>query len=207
MKFFFDLFPVILFFITLKIAEKSASASLVLSKIMTTLGIAVAVKPDLVPIMLATVAVVVGTVIQIVWARIVYKKIDAALWVSGLIVTLLGGMTLYFQDATFIKWKPTALYWIFSLVLFLADKMFKKNVIKTMMGKEIELPEGIWANLNLAWALFFLILGFLNLYIAFHFSIDTWANFKLFGTMGLMFVFIIAQSLLLNKYIVLKEKE
>ena len=77
-----------------------------------------------------------------------------------------------------------------------------KNIIKMMMGKEIQLPESIWNKLNLAWAVFFGSLGGLNLYIAFSFSIDTWANFKLFGTMGLMFAFVIVQSIAINKYII-----
>ncbi len=71
-----------------------------------------------------------------------------------------------------------------------------------MMGKEIKLPESIWNKLNLAWAVFFVSLGILNLYIAFNFSIDTWASFKLFGTMGLMFAFVIVQSIAINKYII-----
>jgi intracellular septation protein len=75
-----------------------------------------------------------------------------------------------------------------------------------MMGKEIALPEPIWNKLNLAWAIFFASLGVLNLYVAFHYSIDTWASFKLFGTMGLMFLFVIAQSLAISKYISHEDK-
>jgi intracellular septation protein len=115
-------------------------------------------------------------------------------------------MTLYLQNDAFIKWKPTLLYWIFSAVLIGANLLAKKNIIKSMMGKEIGLPESIWNNLNIAWAIFFAGLGALNLYVAFHYSIDTWANFKLFGTMGLMFIFIIGQSLAINKYIINEDK-
>ena len=202
MKFLFDLFPVILFFITLKIAEKSASASQVLTEILTTVGITATVKPSLVPIMLATVAVIIGSIIQIIWAKLHYKKVDNTLWISAILVTALGGMTLYFQNDAFIKWKPTLLYWTFAIVLIGARLLTDKNIIKMMMGKEIKLPEPIWNKLNIAWAIFFSCLGALNLYIAFNFSIDTWASFKLFGTMGLMFGFIIVQSLAINKYII-----
>ena len=201
MKVLFDLFPVILFFITLKVAEKAASASLVLSEILSTLGIATHVKPALVPIMLATVAVIIGSLIQIIWAKLHYKKVDNTLWLSALLVTVMGGMTLYFQNDAFIKWKPTLLYWAFAAILIGARLFTEKNVIKSMMGKEITLPEPVWNNLNIAWAIFFSALGALNLYIAFNFSIDTWASFKLFGTMGLMFAFIILQSIAINKYI------
>lgn len=205
MKFLFDLFPVILFFITLKVAEKAASASLILAKILTVLGIATTVKPSLVPIMLATIAVIIGSIIQIIWAKLHYKKVDNTLWLSALLVTVLGGMTLYFQNDAFIKWKPTLLYWTFSVVLIGANLFAKKNIIKNMMGKEISLPETIWNKLNIAWAIFFTGLGALNLYVAFNYSIDTWASFKLFGTMVLMFVFIIGQSLAINKHIIHKD--
>jgi len=206
MKFLFDLFPVILFFITLKFAEKAASASLVLSKILAAIGITTAVKSTLVPIMLATIAVIIGSIIQIVWAKIHYKKVDKTLWISALLVIVLGGMTLYFQNDAFIKWKPTLLYWIFAAVLIGANLFAKKNIIKSMMGKEIALPEAIWNKLNIAWTIFFTALGALNLYVAFNYSIDTWASFKLFGTMALMFVFIIGQSLAINKHIINQDK-
>ncbi len=206
MKFLFDLFPVILFFITLKVAEKTASASLVLAKALTTIGFAASVKPSLVPIMLATIAVIIGSAVQVIWAKLHYKKVDKTLWLSALLVAVMGGLTLYFQNDVFIKWKPTLLYWTFAAVLIGANLFTQKNIIKSMMGKEITLPDAIWEKLNVAWAIFFTGLGALNLYVAFHYSIDTWASFKLFGTMGLMFVFIIGQSLFINKYISNEDK-
>ncbi len=206
MKFLFDLFPVILFFITLKVAEKTAGASLILGEIFTSIGFATTVKASLVPIMLATIAVIIGSIVQIIWAKLHYKKVDNTLWLSALLVIVMGGMTLYFQNDAFIKWKPTLLYWTFAVVLIGTSLFAKKNLIKNMMGKEISMPDSIWNKLNLAWALFFSALGVLNLYVAFNYSIDTWASFKLFGTMGLMFLFIIGQSLAINKYISENEK-
>ena len=76
----------------------------------------------------------------------------------------------------------------------------KKNLIRVMMEKQVTLPEAIWPRLNLAWIVFFAVMGVLNLYIAFNYSLDTWVNFKMFGSMGLMFAFIIGQSLFLSKY-------
>jgi intracellular septation protein len=152
--------------------------------------------------MLATGAVIIGSIIQIIWAKFKYKQVDKTLWMSAILVVLLGGMTLYFQNDAFIKWKPTVLYWIFTTVLLLAYWIGKKNIIKTMVGKEVKLPELIWIKLNYAWAIFFALLGCLNLYVAFNFSIDTWASFKLFGTMILMFSFIVIQSLFINKYLI-----
>lgn len=157
--------------------------------------------------MLATIAVIFGSIVQIIWAKLHYKKVDNALWLSALLVVVLGGMTLYFQNDAFIKWKPTLLYWTFAVVLIGTNLFAKKNLIKNMMGKEISMPENIWNKLNLAWALFFSALGVLNLYVAFNYSIDTWASFKLFGTMGLMFLFIIGQSFAINKYIMTEDKK
>lgn len=205
MKFLFDLFPVILFFITLKIAEKTAYASLVLGKVLGVFGLTVSVKPDLVPIMLATVVVIVASLLQIIWVKMRHGNVDKTLWFSAGLVTVLGSMTLYFQNADFIKWKPTILYWAFFVTLIASEFIFKNNIIKRMVGKEMHLPEVIWKKLNYAWAVFFLGLGCLNLYVAFHYSTDTWASFKLFGTMGLMIVFVIVQSLVLNQYIVLEK--
>jgi intracellular septation protein len=157
MKFLFDLFPVILFFITLKVAEKAAGASLILAKILTNIGIATTVKASLVPIMLATIAVIIGSIVQIIWAKLHYKKVDNTLWLSALLVVVLGGMTLYFQNDVFIKWKPTLLYWTFAVVLIGTNLFAKKNLIKNMMGKEISMPENTWNKLNLAWALFLVL--------------------------------------------------
>ena len=206
MKFLFDLFPVILFFITLKIAEKTAAASLVLAKVLAFFGLVATVKPDLVPIMLATIVVIIASIAQILWVKIRHGKVDKALWFSAVLVAVLGCLTLYFQNDTFIKWKPTVLYWAFFVTLIVSDVLLHKNIIKTMIGKEMTLPDTLWRKLNAAWALFFLGLGGLNLYVAFNYSIDTWASFKLFGTMGLMFVFVIAQSLVLNQYMTTEDK-
>ncbi|MEO8408364.1 MAG: septation protein A, partial [Oxalobacteraceae bacterium] len=111
-----------------------------------------------------------------------------------------GGATIYFHNENFIKWKPTVLYWCFGAALFGGQIFMRKNLIRSMMEQQIKLPDTIWQRLNLAWSIFFLAMGFLNLYVAFNFPTATWVNFKLFGGMGLMFAFIIAQSLFLSKY-------
>ncbi len=206
MKFLFDLLPVILFFITLKVAEKSAQAADVLTQILGSIGLNTAVKADLVPIMLATVVVVVATLAQIVWVKFRHGKVSNILIFSAALVTVMGGLTLYFQNAEFIKWKPTLLYWGTAIALVCAEVFWKKNLIKSMMGKELKLPEPVWKNLNLAWAAFFLIMGCINLYVAYYYSTDTWATYKLFGTTGLILLFTIAQSLAISKYLTEEEK-
>jgi intracellular septation protein len=173
MKFLFDLFPVILFFVAFKAFD----------------------------IYIATGVVIVATMAQIGWVWHRHGKVDTMLWVSLGLVVVFGGATLVLHDETFIKWKPTILYWLFAAALFGSAQFFGKNLIRTMMEQQLELPEPLWPRVNYAWIGFFAVMGVLNLWVAFSFSTDTWVSFKLFGGMGLMLVFIIAQGLMLAKYI------
>jgi intracellular septation protein len=173
MKFLFDLFPVILFFVAFKFFG----------------------------IYTATAVAMIATIAQIIYSRIRHGKVDKMLLISGVIITVFGGATLLLKDPTFIQWKPTVLYWLFSASLIGGQLIFKKNIIRNMMEAQISLPENIWTKLNLAWATLFLALGFLNLYVAFNYTQDAWVNFKLFGVTGIMFVFIILQTLILSKHL------
>ncbi|AKJ67883.1 hypothetical protein PATSB16_17360 [Pandoraea thiooxydans] len=172
MKFLFDLFPIILFFVAFKVAGIYA----------------------------ATAVAIAATVVMIGWVWFRHRKVEAMQWVSLAIIVVFGGATLVLHDDTFIKWKPTVLYWLFAGTLFVSELMFDRNLIRAMMEKQMALPEPVWRTLNISWALFFLAMGALNIAIAYHYSTSTWVNFKLFGSMGLMVVFIIIQSLWLGKY-------
>lgn len=179
MKFLFDLFPVILFFIVYKFFGIYA----------------------------ATATAIAATIVQIGWVKYRHGKVDNALIASGVIIVVFGGATLLLHDESFIKWKPTVLYWLFAISLAVTNALFKKNLIRSLMDKKISMPEKVWDKLNLAWAIFFAVLGCLNLYVAFNFSTDTWVNFKLFGTMGLMLVFVIGQTIVLDKHMTAKDSE
>lgn len=172
MKFLFDLFPIILFFVAFKAFD----------------------------IYVATGVVMAATMAQIAWVWHRHGKVDTMLWVSLGLVVVFGGATLMLQDETFIKWKPTVLYWLFAISLLASVQFFNKNLIRAMLEKQVELPESIWGRLNLAWAGFFAVMGGVNLWVAFNFSTDTWVSFKLFGFMGLMLAFIIVQGMVLAKY-------
>ena len=198
MKLLFDLFPVILFFATFKYTEKNPELA------SNWMGSLLGFVPDdikLAPILLATVVVIAATVAQIIWVHFRHGKVDKMLWVSLILVVVFGGLTLAFQNEAFIKWKPTILYWVFAGSMAFSALILKKNPIKAMLGEQLTLPEPIWAKLNLAWIAFFMVMGVLNLLIAFNFSTDTWVNFKLFGGMGLMLVFVLGQGMLLSKYV------
>jgi len=201
MKFLFDLFPVILFFGVFKWAETHTNAAQdLLTHYLSGLMSGGAVMASQAPILLATAVAIIASLAQIAYLLARRKKVDAMLWISLSIIVVFGGATIYFRDDTFIKWKPTILYWAFASALLISQLFLKKNLIRSMMEKQVSLPEPIWIRLSLAWTLFFTFMGLLNLYVAFNYAIDTWVNFKMFGTMGLMFAFIIAQSLFLSKY-------
>jgi intracellular septation protein len=177
MKFLFDLFPVILFFVTFKIYG----------------------------IFAATAVAIAATFGQIGWVWYRHRKVDKMLWISLVIIVIFGSATLILQDETFIKWKPSVLYWLFAAALLIAHAVFKKNLIRAMMQEQIILPDQIWARLNASWAMFFALMGAANLYVAFNYSTETWVNFKLFGFMGLMLAFVLLQGLMLAKYMEDKE--
>lgn len=197
MKFLFDLLPVILFFGAYKLAGANPESSHALAT--QWLGGSVALSQA--PILLATAVTILATFLQIalVWLR--HRRVDKMLWVSLAIIVVFGGATLFFHNPTFIKWKPTALYWLFAAVLLGAAVLFRRNLIRAMLEAQIKLPDPVWDRLNLAWAAFFSLMGVLNLYVAYTFSEEAWVNFKLFGGTGLMLAFVLAQGLYLSRHL------
>ncbi len=179
MKFLFDMFPVILFFVAFKFWG---------------------IYP-------ATAVAIGTTLLQIGWLMLRKRKIELMLWVSLGVIVVFGGATLLLQNETFIKWKPTVLYWLFAAALGIASLAFKKNLIRAMMEKQLTLPEPAWVKVLLSWIAFFTVMGILNLYVAFNYPTDTWVNFKLFGGMGLMLLFVIGQAVMLAKYMEEKKPE
>jgi intracellular septation protein len=129
------------------------------------------------------------------------RKVDNMLWISLAIIVVLGGATLALRDPTFIKWKPTVLYWAFAAVLLGSSVFLKKNLIRTMMQGQLSLPDLIWSRLNLSWVAFFVLMGVVNLYVAYNYSESTWVSFKLFGGIGLMVVFVVLQGLMLSRFL------
>jgi len=116
------------------------------------------------------------------------------------VVVILGGLTLWFHSETFIKWKPTIVYWMMGGGLLIGEVFMKRDVLSQMMGGQIEVPEAVWRRLTWAWVTFFLAMGVLNLYVAFNFSTDTWVTFKMWGTMALLLVFALLQGLYLSRH-------
>ncbi len=196
-KLLFDLFPIIVFFIAYKLGDSNAEAT---RAFMASLGLPQPVggieKPG---IYFATLIAIVASIVQIGWVKLRGHPVETMMWVSLGIIVVFGGATLWLHDESFIKWKPTVLYWIFSGIIFGAAA-FGRNVIKNLMKAQMELPDPAWSRLNASWGGFFAFMGVANLIVAFNFSTDAWVNFKLFGSLGLMLVFVIGQSMMLTKY-------
>jgi intracellular septation protein len=173
MKFLFDLLPVLLFFIAFKLAD----------------------------IYVATAVAIATTFVQVAWLKLRGKRVDAMLWASLGIIAVFGGATLALQDETFIKWKPTVLYWLLGAVLGGAALFFRRNLVRIMLSEQVQLPDPVWNRLNWSWVGFFAFMGALNLYVAYNYSTDLWVNFKLFGGVGLMLGFVVVQALFLARHV------
>ena len=171
MKLLIDFFPIFLFFAAFKIWG----------------------------IYIATAVAIAATVVQIGYLHFKHGKVEPMQWLSLGVIVLFGGATLLSQSDTFIKWKPTVLYWLMGGALLGGQLFFRKNLLKSLMGAQMDLPESAWRTMNWSWTGFFAVMGVLNLWVAYNFDTDTWVTFKLFGGMGLMFVFVLAQALYLSR--------
>ena len=204
MKFLFDLFPVVLFFGVFRWGEgnKESAHALVQQYLggMINGGVASAAQS---PIILATVIGILATVLQISYLLVSRKKVDGMLWVSAAVIVIMGGATIYLHDENFIKWKPTILYWTFAAILLFYQTVMGKNLMKSVMGEAMKLPDTIWRQVCWVWIAFLLALGALNLLVAFVIFKDNtpaWVNFKVFGTTGIFFLFVVVMGVMLSKH-------
>ncbi len=177
MKLLLDFFPILLFFAAFKLWD----------------------------IYVATGVAIVATLAQIAWLRWSTGKVEAMQWLSLGVIVLFGGATLLAHNDTFIKWKPTVLYWLMGGTLLVGQVLFRKNFLKSLMGAQMQLPEAAWRVVNWSWMAFFAVMGVLNLWVAHHFDTNTWVNFKLFGGLGLMAIFVVGQALYLGRYLKAEE--
>lgn len=174
MKLLLDFLPIIIFFIVYKATND---------------------------IILATAILIPATLLQMLYTWIKTHTIEKMQLVTLVLVVLLGGATVAFQDKTFIQWKPTVVNWLFGLAFLGSQFIGQKTIVERLMGSNISLPAFAWKNLNIAWVIFFVLMGIINLFVAYSFSEEIWVNFKLFGMLGLTLVFIIAQGFYLSRHI------
>jgi intracellular septation protein len=178
MKLLFDFLPILLFFIAYKLYD----------------------------FYVATAVIIIASTLQVGWIWFRHHRVENMHLVTLVLVIVLGGATLLLHDEVFMKWKPTVVNWLFALAFLGSQFIGNKNILQRMLESQITLDTpNIWLRLNLMWISFFILMGVINLYVAFNFSTDTWVNFKLFGMMGLTVIFIIAQSIYLAQHIVVVE--
>jgi len=176
---------------------------------------------DLIPVLLffvafkfygiyvATTVGIVVTALQLLISTIVFRKLDKKQLITLIVFVIFGGMTLYFHSPIFVKWKPTVIYWIFSVIFLGSHFIGNKTIIERLFVHTLEnngnpmknIPVTVWRNLNIAWIVFFILLGCVNLWVAYQFSTNAWVNFKLYGVMGLLLLFSVIQALFLARYI------
>lgn len=179
MKLLFDFFPIVLFFICYKFYG----------------------------IYSATAVAMAAAFLQVIFHRIKYQRYEKLHIISFALITILGGATLFFHNPWFIKWKPTGIYWLASMAFLWSSLFGKKTIVQSMMDNNIQLPAKMWSRLNIAWALFFIMMGGLNLYVAYSFDTDFWVNFKLFGGAGFTLLFVFLQALYLTKQMPVKKQQ
>lgn len=202
MKLLLDFLPLVFFFATYKVAEGHKERAIAIAN--EYLGSFVRGGPITgleAPILLATVVVIVTTLVLVAIMKLRRQKLDKLLWINVGIVTVLGLATVWFRNETFIKWKPTLIYAMMGGAFAFSERFTGQNLLYTLVGKDTDVPIEAWRRLSYVWGGFFAFMGALNLYVAYHFSTDTWVDFKLFGSLGLMAVFVVGQGIYLSRHV------
>ena len=173
MKLLFDFLPILLFFVAYKLTD----------------------------IYVATGVLIGVTLAQVGWIWLRQRRVEKLpLFTAGLVLVL-GSLTLILHDPVFVKWKPTVVNWLFGLAFAGSRFIGRQTLLERMLGGQMELPARIWVNLTFMWAIFFFVMGVVNLYVAFTFDENTWVNFKLFGMLGLTLVFVLAQAAYMSRHL------
>lgn len=174
MKMLFDFFPILLFFIAFKTYD----------------------------IYVATITAIIATFVQVILFWLKYRRFEKMHVITLVLITVFGGISVYLQNPLYIKLKTTILEWVFALVFIGSEYIGDRNIVERMMSNAMSAPEHIWKKLNFAWAGFFTLVGFVNLYIIYNFDTDTWVDFKTFGMLGMTIVFVILQGIFMSKYVI-----
>ncbi len=205
MKFLFDFFPILLFFLVYKFYGDLPVEIIGIANAVFYLSLIPGNAND--AIFLATAIAIIATFFQLMIFWLKHRRFEKIHIISLVLITVFGGATLLLQDPIYIKWKPTILNWLFALVFLGSQYIGKRPLAQRMMQHAITVPALIWQRVNMAWVAFFGLAGTANIYVAYTFSEDTWVDFKLFGLMGLTLIFGFAQALYLTRYVVTEEKQ
>ena len=201
MKQLFDFFPILLFFIVYKFYLDLPDQLIVsINNIFPFMGMQPGEAKH--AIFLATLVAILATIVQVAITAVVNRKVEKMHIITLILLIVFGGATLLLKDPVFIKWKPTAINWLFALVFLGSQFIGDKPLVQRMMGHALEIEDdSVWKRLNYAWIVFLVFSGIANLDVAFNFSEDIWVDFKLFGLMGLTLIFVVGQAIYLARYI------
>ncbi len=155
-------------------------------------------------IYVATAVAIVASLVQVMYTRLRHKKFELIQVVTCIMILIFGGMTLIFHNPMFIKWKPTMINWILALIFIIAQVFYKKPLLQHLLNNKIHATLNVWQKLNAMWISFFVIIGAVNLFVAYQFDMDTWVNFKVFGMLGLTLIFGLIQAIYLSKHALIK---
>ncbi|CAI0776793.1 Probable intracellular septation protein A [Serratia proteamaculans] len=158
-------------------------------------------------IYVASGALIVATALALVFTWFKYRKIEKMTLITFLMVLVFGTLTLVFHNDLFIKWKVTIIYCLFALALLISQLVLKKPLVQRMLGKELTLPDKVWNTLNLAWAIFFLVCGLANIYVAFWLPQSVWVNFKVFGLTALTLVYTLLSGVYIYRHMPEEQKK
>lgn len=178
MKQFLDFLPLVVFFVVYKMYD----------------------------IFIASGALIAASALVLGYTWIRYRKVEKMMLLTFVMVAIFGSLTMYYHNAEFIKWKVTVIYGLFAIALLVSQFVLGKPLVQRMLGKELTLPTHIWNNLNIAWALFFLVCGLANIYIAFWLPQNVWVNFKVFGLTGLTLVFTLLSGVYVYRHMTEDQK-
>lgn len=175
MKFLFDFFPIILFFVAYKLSGGD--------------------------MFVATGVIIVATGVQVGLSWLMHRRVEKMHVITLALVVVFGGLTIYLHDERFIQWKVSVVNWLFAVVFLGSQFIGQRNLVERMMAASISVTKPVWTRLNLSWVGFFTAMGFLNLYVMTYYDNDTWVNFKLYGLMGLTLAFVVGQGFYLARHI------
>lgn len=186
MKQFIDFIPLILFFIVYKLDPRTVELA--------------GQSFELGGIFSATAVLIASSVVVYGALFLLQRKLEKGQWLTLLACLVFGGMTLAFHSETFLKWKAPVVNWLFAAGFAASHFIGDKVLIQRVMGHAVQLPQPIWIRLNLAWIAFFVFSGCANLFVAFTFH-DIWVDFKVFGSLGMTVLFLVAQGVYLARHI------
>jgi intracellular septation protein len=166
MQLLFDFFPVIAFFVAYKLTD----------------------------IFVATGVIIAAVILQVAIQWLRHRKVSKMSLISGVLVLIFGGLTLAIHDKAFIQWKVTIVNWLFAVAFCVSQFVGERPLIERLLGDNMPLDRALWRRLNWAWTVFFLMLGGVNLFVAYHYTESIWVDFKLFGVLGLTVLFALLQG-------------